>query len=218
MTADESDRVGSTSEPAFVVPGPLPNDVAIWLIRHGETEWSRSGQHTGRTDLTMTPAGERQAIALRGMVDGLRPALVLSSPRIRSRRTAELTGLSVDGIDDDLAEWDYGDYEGLTTAQIRSRVPGWTIWSDPVPGGETPAQVGARADRVLRRALSRISDGPVVLFAHGHVSRVIAARWIGLAPADGARFALGTAAPSLLGAEHGAPVITRWNIPNPAAD
>jgi broad specificity phosphatase PhoE len=208
---------GSATEPAFVVPGPVPDGIALWLIRHGETEWSRSGRHTSRTDLPLTARGEKQAVALRELLAGVQPALVLCSPRRRAVDTAELAGLAVDAVDDDLAEWDYGDYEGLTTAQIRERVPGWSLWTHPVPNGETAAQVSARADRVLRRALPYLDDGPVVLIAHGHISRVIGARWIGLPGVDGQRLALGTAAPSMLGGEHGAPVVQRWNLPNPDA-
>ena len=208
---------GSAAEPAFVMPGAVPDTTALWLIRHGETEWSRSGRHTSRTDLPLTPRGEKQAVALRQQLAGLRPSLVLSSPRRRAVDTAELAGLPVDAIDDDLTEWDYGEYEGLTTAQIRERVPGWSLWTDPLPEGETAKQVGARADRVLRRTLPYLDDGPVVLIAHGHISRVIGARWIGLPAVGGQRLALGTAAPSVLGGEHGAPVVQRWNLPNPEA-
>jgi broad specificity phosphatase PhoE len=202
--------------PAFAPPDGLTDAATIWLIRHGETEWSRDGRHTGRTDVPLTAHGEEQARALRPLLAGLHPALVLSSPRERATRTAQLTGLEVNEIDPDLAEWDYGDYEGLTTPQIRQGVPNWSVFSHPSPGGETAAQVGMRADRVIARAVAAVSRGPVVLFAHGHISRVIGARWIGLAPTDGARLALGTAAPSILGVLHGCPVIDRWNMPNPA--
>jgi broad specificity phosphatase PhoE len=210
-------KAGSDQEPAFAVPDPLPAGVELWLIRHGETEWSKSGQHTGRTDLPLTPTGEEQARALRGMLANVRPALVLSSPRERALATACLAGLSVDAIDEDLAEWDYGDYEGLTTKQIRERVPRWTIWTHGAPNGETIEQVSARADRVLRRAAERLGDGPVLLISHGHISRVIGARWIGLSPRDGSRLALETAAPSLLSTQYDVPVIDRWNMRNPAA-
>ena len=196
--------------------GPIPADAAIWLVRHGETEWSRTGKHTGRTDVPLTPRGEQQAAALAPMFADLQPSLVLSSPRVRATRTAELAGLTVDGIDEDLSEWDYGDYEGLTTPQIRETVPGWTLWTHFVPNGDSPASVAKRADRVLGRAMDAISRGPVVLVAHGHICRVIGARWIGLTALDGGKFTLGTAAPSLLGSEHGTPVITGWNYPNPA--
>jgi len=217
VSESTTSEAGSRTEPAFVVPGPVPDDTELWLIRHGETAWSKSGQHTGRTDLPLTPDGERQAAALGAMLHDVHPVLVLSSPRQRAIRTAEIAGLKIDAIDPDLAEWDYGDYEGLTTAQIRQRVPDWSLWTHPVPGGETPREVAIRADRVLRRALPHLVDGPVVFLAHGHISRVIGARWIGLAVLDGGRLALGTAAPSVLGGQHGTPVIERWNVPNPAA-
>jgi broad specificity phosphatase PhoE len=207
---------GSDSEPAFAVPGPIPDGVALWLVRHGETTWSRSGQHTGRTELPLTAEGEQQARALRGVLADIRPVLVLCSPRERAQATARLAGLRVDAIDDDLAEWDYGDYEGLTTHEIRQRVPDWSLWTHGVPNGEAAAQVRDRADRVLRRASGQLERGPVVLVAHGHISRVMGVRWIGLTVADGGRLALGTAAPSLLSSQYGMPVIDRWNMPNPA--
>ncbi|WP_096305124.1 acid phosphatase [Jatrophihabitans sp. GAS493] len=190
----------------------------MWLIRHGETEWSRSGQHTGKTDLPLTELGERQARAVRDIVGHLKPSLVLSSPRQRALRTAELAGLRVDAVDDDLAEWDYGDYEGLTSQQIHQRDPDWTVWTHGCPGGETGAQVAARADRVLAVAAQHAVDGPVVLVAHGHMSRVLGIRWIGLPITAGASFALDTAAPSMLGAQHEVPVIMHWNIPNPVRE
>lgn len=209
---------GSAQEPAFVVPGPIPDDTALWLIRHGETEWSKSGQHTGRTDLPLTETGERQATALGAMLAGVQPVLVLSSPRQRAVRTAELAGLKIDDIDPDLSEWDYGDYEGRTTTQIRESVPGWSLFTHPVPNGETPHELAVRADRVLRRALPHLAQGPVMFIAHGHISRVIGARWIGLDVLDAGRLMLGTAAPSVLGAEHGGAAIKHWNVPNPAAE
>jgi broad specificity phosphatase PhoE len=217
VTTPASTQAGSDLEPAFVAPPGL-REVQLWLIRHGETEWSRSGQHTSRTDLPLTAAGERQALALRDMLAGVHPVLVLSSPRHRALRTAELADLSVDAIDDDLVEWDYGEYEGLTTQQVRERVPGWSLWTHPMPGGETPAQITARADRVLTRAAARLAEGPVVLVGHGHMSRVLGARWAGMRAVDGARLALDTAAPSVLGTEHGTAVIDRWNLPNPAVN
>jgi probable phosphoglycerate mutase len=195
----------------------LPDHVQLWLVRHGETEWSASGRHTGISDIPLTEAGERQARALAPMLAELAPALVLCSPRRRAQHTAELAGLRVDEIVDDLAEWDYGEYEGRTTHEIRDERPGWSIWTDGVPGGETAAQVGARADRVLVRAARALSDGPVVLVGHGHFSRVLGARWMGMPVAGGAHLLLGTAAPSILGAQYGAPAIVRWNLPNPAA-
>jgi len=209
-------KAGSQTEPAFEPPTPLPGETAIWLVRHGETEWSRSGRHTGRTDVDLTPLGVEQARALRPAFSALAPALVLTSPRRRAIRTAELAGLAVDAIDSDLAEWDYGDYEGLTTPQIRALGdPSWTIFSGDVPNGENAVDIATRVDRVRNRTLGYVADGPVVLVAHGHISRVIAARWIGLNVRDGSDFTLGTAATCLLGAEHGSPVITHWNLPNP---
>ncbi len=211
-----STKAGPDTEPAFAVPQALPTSTAIWLVRHGETEWSRSGRHTGRTDIALTELGEEQARALRPALARLRPALVLSSPRVRARQTAELAGLAVDAIDPDLAEWDYGDYEGLTTPQIRALGnANWTVFADGVPNGESAPDVAERADRVLLRALSTTVHGPVVLVAHAHICRVLAARWIGLPVSGGAHLSLGTASTSQLGAEHGGPVIAHWNLPNP---
>jgi broad specificity phosphatase PhoE len=187
------------------------------LVRHGETEWSRGGRHTGSTDVPLTPFGERQAAALAPVLATLRPVLVLASPRERARRTAELAGATAE-TDPDLAEWAYGEYEGVTTPEIRRDRPGWTIWTGDPPGGETAAQVGARADRVLARAHEAMPAGDVLLFTHGHFGRVLAARYLGL-PVDGGRlFALGPASPCLLGTEHGFPVIQRWNLPNPVVE
>src|SRR5205823_7817739 len=162
-------------------------------VRHGETEWSAGGRHTSVTDVELTEAGRRAAEALGARLAGRRFALVLTSPRTRARVTCELAGYADQAqIDGDLVEWDYGGYEGLTTPQIRESVPGWTVWTHDTPGGETPAEVGARADRVLERAAQ--ADGDVALFAHGHMLRVIGARWIGLEPQGGALLALDTAA------------------------
>jgi probable phosphoglycerate mutase len=215
--AAASPKAGSDQEPAFAVPGRIPEGAQLWLIRHGETEWSKSGRHTGRTDLRLTPEGEVQARALRDLLARVGPAYVISSPRQRALDTARIAGLRVDAVDEDLAEWDYGDYEGRTTAQIRESVPGWTVWTHPSPHGETIDEVSSRADHVLTRALDRLGDGPVVLISHGHISRVIGARWIGLPASHGSHLALDTAAPSLLGAQHGIPVIDRWNMLIPAA-
>jgi probable phosphoglycerate mutase len=191
------------------------------LIRHGETEWSRGGRHTGSTDVPLTPYGERQAAGLAPLLASLRPALrpvlVLSSPRERARRTAELAGMAAE-TEPDLVEWAYGAYEGVTTPEIRRERPGWTIWTGDPPGGETAAEVGARADRVLARARAALPGGDVVLFSHGHFGRVIAARYLELPVAGGRLFALGPAQPCLLGTEHGNPVIQRWNLPNPVAE
>jgi probable phosphoglycerate mutase len=209
-------EAGPDEGPAFVAP-ELPEDSALWLLRHGETEWSLSGQHTGRTDIPLTDAGEDQARAMGHLLGDLSPALVLSSPRRRAVDTARLAGLKVDETTEDLGEWDYGDYEGRTTSEIREHDPDWTVWTGEVPGGENRAQIATRADRVLARAAAALADGPVVLVGHGHFSRVLAARWIGLPVAGGAHLLLGTAAPSVLSAQYGVPVIERWNLPNPAA-
>lgn len=208
-------QAGPDAGPASLLGGII-DTAEVWLIRHGETAWSKSGQHTSRTDLDLTTHGAQQAEALRPLLSGLAPALVMCSPRHRSRRTARLAGVDVDNVDPDLSEWDYGDYEGLTTAQIRVGDPDWTIWADRVPGGENAAAVTARADRVIARAAGAVAEGPVLLFGHGHINRVIAARWLGLPAGAGGMFALGTAAPCLLGAEHHRPVIVRWNMTNPA--
>lgn len=212
----------STSE-AGSPPGPasgtpkLTDDVEIWLVRHGETEWSAAGKHTSTTDLPLTDAGERQARALAPLLAGLAPSLVLCSPRRRAVDTARLAGLTVEETSEDLVEWAYGRYEGRTTHEIRTEHPGWSIWADGVPDGESHEQVTTRADRVLGRAALALDDGPVVLVGHGHFSRVLGARWLGLPAAGGAHLLLGTAAPSILGAQYGAPAIKRWNLPNPAA-
>jgi len=209
-------EAGPDHGPAFVAP-ELPDHVELWLVRHGETEWSASGRHTSITDLPLTEAGRRQAAAVAGVLGDLSPALVLSSPRRRALETAALAGLRVDETTEDLAEWFYGAYEGKTTAEIRKEKPDWTIWRDGPRDGETSGAVSQRADRVLERAVRALPDGPVVLVGHGHFSRVLGARWIGLAAAAGGNLLLGTAAPSRLGAQYGLPVIDRWNLPNPAA-
>lgn len=209
-------EAGSLREPAFAVPESVPEDARLWIVRHGETEWSRSGRHTSRTDLDLTPAGERQAEGIAAVLGDLDCATVICSPRVRARETARIAGLPVDTVDDDLAEWDYGDYEGRTSADIRAERPGWELWRDGAPGGESPDQVAARADRVLARACANLVTGPVVLVGHGHISRMIAARWIGMSAEGGRHLLLSTAAPSLLGIQYGVPVIDRWNLPNPA--
>jgi broad specificity phosphatase PhoE len=184
----------------------------IWLVRHGETEWSRSGQHTSRTDLPLTADGERQAAGLKRMLAGRKFALVLSSPMKRAVETCRLVGLTPDvtlETTDDLREWDYGDYEGLTTSEIQKRVPGWTVWTGPAPNGESIEQVAARADRVISRGVE--AGGDVALFGHGHLLRVLAARWIGLEPIGGRLLALFTASVSVLGYERETRVIRLWN-------
>jgi len=181
-----------------------------WLVRHGETEWARLGRHTGRTDVPLTEAGKRQALAVRSKLQGHRFALVLSSPRSRALDTARLAGFGdVAEVDPDLAEWDYGAWEGLTTPEIRERSPGWTIWANGGRDGETPGQVAARCDRLIARV--REARGDALLFGHGHLLRVLAARWLGLGPAEGRHFALATATVSVLGWERETPVIERWN-------
>ena len=206
------------------------------LLRHGETEWSRDGRHTGRTDIPLTPKGIAGARALAPMVmervAGQPIVAVFTSPAQRAVRTAELAGLGGPGVpgfdggpapkqDPDLWEWDYGGYEGLTTAQIQQEQPGWYLWRDGViPGdkdhpGETVESVGERADRVLRRACPLLADGDVALVAHGHVLRVLTARWLGLDPTGGRMFSLDTGTISTLGAEHDEPVILTWNVPAP---
>ena len=186
----------------------------VWLIRHGETEWSRSGRHTGRTDIALTDAGREAARALARRLAGTAFTAVLTSPLRRALDTCELAGLGrrAEPVDD-LREWDYGDDEGRTTVEIRADRPGWTVWRDGCPGGETAADVGARADRVIGRLLAEA--GPVAVFGHGHALRVLAARWTGLPPEAGAALALGTAALSRLGWEREQAVIEQWNLTAP---
>ena len=178
----------------------------IVLVRHGQTEWSASGRHTSTTDLPLTEEGRRAAAAL--PLRGREFALVLTSPRRRARDTCALAGFSGE-VDDDLAEFDYGSYEGLTTTEIRARQPDWSLWTDGAPGGETVEQVGARVDRVIARALA--AGGDVALFAHGHVLRVLGARWLDLPPARGGSLALDTASVCELGFERETRVVWKWN-------
>ena len=184
----------------------------VILLRHGQTEWSASGRHTSYTDLDLTERGEEEAVALRPRLEGRTFAAVLSSPRRRARRTAELAGLTVTEVTDDLAEWNYGDYEGITTDDIRRARPDWSLWTDGGPGGESPEQFGARIDRVLADIRSMVDTGDVAVVGHGHASRVLAARWLGLPVADGALFAFDSGALSILGFEHDRPVIDQWNV------
>jgi probable phosphoglycerate mutase len=188
----------------------------VWLARHGETDWSAAGRHTGRTDLALNDAGRRAAEAVGRTLDGIALTAVFTSPLGRAAETCRLAGLGDRAVVlPDLAEWDYGDYEGLTTAAIRESRPGWTVWRDGCPGGETATDVGTRADRVLARL--RDEDGDVVLFGHGHALRVLAARWIGLPAENGALLALDTAAVSVLGWEREQAVVRRWNVRPPAS-
>jgi broad specificity phosphatase PhoE len=190
----------------------MPDPPGLWLVRHGETEWSASGRHTSRTDVPLTAAGQVQARSLCAALGDVPFQLVLSSPRERARDTAELAGFRPE-IDGDLAEWDYGDLEGLTIDQIRARYPSWTIWAGPWPGGETPPEVVARVDRVVQRVLGLAGGARALVFAHGHVLRVLAARWLRLPGTEGRLFVLGTATVSELGWEHGLPAVQRWNMP-----
>lgn len=183
----------------------------IVLIRHGQTEWSANGRHTSVTDLPLTPAGERAATALAVRLANRSFGLVLTSPRTRALVTARLAGLSDAVVDDDLVEWNYGEYEGLTTSQIRQKDPGWTIWSGYTPGGESGEQVAARADRILARVRPVLSSADACIVAHGHLLRVVVARWLGLPPRDGGLFKLETATLSILGYEREAPVLSAFN-------
>ncbi len=181
----------------------------LWVIRHGETEWSRDGRHTSRTEVELTPEGEEVARGLADRLSGVDFDLVLTSPRVRTRRTAELAGFPDAHVEDDLTEWDYGDYEGITTPEIRELVPGWTVWTHPCPGGETAAQVSRRLDHVVAKV--RAKGGRVLAFSHGHTSRALAARWIGQPVEEGRLFLLGTATISVLGYERESPVVAKWN-------
>jgi broad specificity phosphatase PhoE len=182
----------------------------VVLVRHGETEWNRTLQHTGRTDIPLTDDGRRQAERLAGALRERSFALVLTSPLQRARETARLAGFPEAQPRDELMEWDYGDYEGRTTVAIRKEVPGWTVW-DGVPNGESPEQVGERADRVIEEI--RAVDRDVAIFSHGHFLRVFGARWVGLAAQEGRVLALGSATLSTVGYERETPVIRLWNAP-----
>ena len=180
----------------------------IVLIRHGETEWSASGKHTSVTDIPLTQRGREKAVTLKNRLAGHQFALVLSSPRQRALETAQLAGFEPE-VDDDLVEVDYGDYEGLTTPEIRETRPGWTLWADGSPGGESLEHAGERVDRVIARAVA--ADGDVAVFAHGHFLRTLGARWMGQAPEVGGNLALGTAALCDLGFERERRVVWTWN-------
>lgn len=182
----------------------------LWLARHGETEWSRSRRHTGRTDIPLTARGEQQAEALGERLRGVEFSLVLASPLERARRTAELAGFGEElRFDEDLMEVDYGEYEGRTTAEIRRARPDWDLWRDGCPGGETIAEAAARAERVIARV--RAVDGPVLLVGHGHLTRTLASRALTLDPDHGRHLALDPASLSIVGAEHAAPALWLWN-------
>ena len=195
---------------------PTPS---IYLVRHGETAWTKSRQHTGLTDLPLTDVGEKNAEHLGERLRPLKVAHIFTSPLHRARRTCDLAGFGTGAINEpDLVEWDYGKYEGLTTAQIHEKQPKWKLFEAGCPGGESPAQVGARADRVIARL--RALDADAIVFSSGHIMRVLAARWLGLEPAAGRLFALGTTTLSILGYEHdkSEPVIKLWNDARPEMD
>ncbi|GAA2485817.1 histidine phosphatase family protein [Streptomyces longisporus] len=189
----------------------------LLLVRHGETEWSVSGQHTSWTDLPLTQHGEEQAKSLAPLLSQRTYALALTSPLGRAIRTAELAGITGTVVEPDLHEWDYGDYEGITTVEIHRTRPDWNLWTDGVPPGpdghpgESPEQIGRRADRVLSRVDAALPDGDVILVAHAHFLRVLTARRLGLPPADGRLFQLATGTVSRLSTEHDRPVIAEWN-------
>ncbi|MEJ2868822.1 acid phosphatase [Actinomycetospora sp. OC33-EN08] len=190
----------------------------LYLLRHGETEWSRSGQHTGRTDIPLTARGEEQARVAGDLLRTLRgdaqPApVVWCSPRTRAAHTADLAGLRVDEVREDLVEWDYGDYEGRTTPDIRTEDPGWTIWTHPVPHGETDEAIAARIDRVVADADAELAGRDVILVGHGHASRVLIARYLGLPPSAGVGFAFDPASVTVLGHERGEHRIDLLNVP-----
>lgn len=189
--------------------GPKP---ILWLARHGETEWSKTLRHTGRTDIPLTETGREEARAIREPLAAVEFDRVLCSPLSRARETCELAGLGDRAeLRDELLEWDYGDYEGITSVEIRERNPDWVLWRDGCPGGESPGQVGARVDALIASVLDE--TGNLALFAHGHVLRVLAARWVGLGPDGGKLLKLGTATLSRLGWEHENRVVDRWNSP-----
>jgi broad specificity phosphatase PhoE len=187
--------------------------VELWVVRHGETEWSASGKHTSRTDVPLTAQGRLRAERLRDYLKGTKFDAVLVSPMQRARETCEIVGLGGQAVvDEGLKEWDYGIYEGRTTAEIREKEPGWSVWTSEIKGGEAVEHVGERADGVIARALAAKGDaGRVILFAHAHILRILAARWVGLPAVDGAMLALGTGSVSVLGWERETRVIERWN-------
>jgi probable phosphoglycerate mutase len=188
--------------------GSVSDQLEIVIVRHGETEWSAALKHTSRTDVPLTPAGRRRAASLASALPADH-SIVLCSPLRRARETCELAGFQDPVIEENLREWDYGEYEGLTTEEIHTRRPGWDLWRDGCPGGESPDQVGARADLVLERL--RAVGGTALVFAHGHILRVLTARWLGMPPGEGARFALAAGSLGVLGHERETEVIERWN-------
>ncbi len=201
---------GDADRPADAVDADAdrPTRPELVLVRHGETTWSRSRRHTGRTDVPLTDVGRRQADHIGAALAELAPDRVLASPLSRAWETARLAGLAPER-DDDLREWDYGDFEGTTTAEVRARIPGWSVWTAVIPDGESVEDVGRRADRVIARL--RVGGGRIALVAHAHLLRVLAARWVALPPLAGRHFVLDTATLSVLGWERETPVVVRWN-------
>ncbi|MDP9443791.1 MAG: histidine phosphatase family protein [Actinomycetota bacterium] len=187
----------------------MASEREVWLVRHGETEWSRDRRHTSRTDVALTKAGAHAAGQLAARLLRTPFELVLTSPRQRARRTANLCGFGDAEVDEDLVEWDYGEYEGITTAEIRTTVPGWTVWTHESPGGETAEQVAERLDRVVARV--RAVGGRSLVFGHGHALRALGARWIGQPASAGRYLVFDTAQISVLGYDHDTPAILRWN-------
>ncbi|MBW4094030.1 MAG: histidine phosphatase family protein [Acidobacteria bacterium] len=202
--------------PVDSVPFANPTLPKLWLLRHGETLWSRSGQYTGLTDLRLTDLGEEQAASAKPALADVKFDLVLTSPLQRARRTAELAGFPNAEVEPLAHEWDYGDYEGINSADIRRDNPSYLIWSDGVPNGETLDQVAARADQIIARVLAPMEDGDtarnVLLVAHGHFLRIVAARWLELAPVEGRHFVLGTAKVCTLGWDKRTPAIEQWGL------
>jgi len=216
MTSDALKSGNGPRERSLAVPATDDEAHVLlcraFLIRHGETAWSLSGQHTGTTDIPLTENGRNTARQLGPLLAKVTFALVLTSPLRRARETCELAGLGGRAeADVNLVEWNYGEYEGLTSKQIQAKSPGWMLFNDGCPGGEDPSQVAARADQVIARI--RSVEGDVVLFAHGHIFRVLAARWLGLPPAAGSQFLLDPATVSVLSNYQGVPAVKRWNAP-----
>ncbi|MDI9899714.1 acid phosphatase [Rhodococcus sp. IEGM 1409] len=196
-------------------PSSIPLNARVVLMRHGETEWARTGKHTGRTEVPLTPLGEMQATATGNRLRtlDLRNPMILTSPRLRAQLTGDLAGLPEERTWDALSEWDYGDYEGLTTPEIRATVPDWTVWTHPCPGGEQSDQIHARTDMVLSMVRSQLPERDVILIGHGHFSRALIARWLELPVTEGKRFALFPGAYTVLGYEHGATHLVHHNVP-----
>lgn len=192
----------------------MSRDRQLWLLRHGATEWARNGRHTGSTDLPLLPEGEAEARRLAPVLQAHEFAAVFTSPLQRARRTCELGGLGAQAqVMEELLEWNYGDYEGITTAEIRQSVPDWTVWSHGCPGGETAPAVQARCQRAIDQALAVEAEGDVALFAHGHLLRALAGTWLGLGATGGRLLKLNTGSICVLGFERGSRAISRWNAP-----